>query len=142
MAERKIGTDTYRFEKLNAFEGLRLAGRVVKFLGPAWGYIDRMFNGDESARDAGAILAIAATVKDLDVDQLIGFLKELTGYCQIKLNGAYEPVVPEVHMRTEIEILQVSMFVLEIQFKDFFGAAKGSRLGVAILGSQLTSSGA
>jgi hypothetical protein len=139
MAERKIGSDTYRFEKRNAFEGLRLAGRVIKFLGPAWGYIDRMFDDKEGARDAGALLAIAATVKDLDVDQLVAFLEELTRCCQIKLNGAYEPLLPS-HLRSEVEILQVAMFVLEVQFKDFFGAATGSRLGAAILQSAQTSS--
>jgi hypothetical protein len=140
MAERKIGSDTYRFEKLNAFEGLRLAGRVIKFLGPAWGYIDRMFNGDEAARDAGALLAIAATVKDLDVDQLVAFLEELTRYCQIKLNGAYEPLLPS-HLQTEVEILQVAMFVLEVQFKDFFAAAAQSKLGAAMMRTAVSSVG-
>jgi hypothetical protein len=141
MAERKIGSDTYRFEKLNAFEGLRLAGRVVKFLGPAWGYIDRTFDADESARDAGALLAIAAMVKDLDVDQLIGFLEELTGYCQIRLNGAYEPLIPKHHLRSEVGILQVAMFVLEVQFKDFFGAAAQTKLGAAVMRTAVSSVG-
>jgi hypothetical protein len=101
-----------------------------------------MFDNKEGVRDAGALLAIAATVKDLDIDQLIEFLKELTGYCQIRLNGAYEPVVPVHHLQSEVEILQVALFVLEVQFKDFFGAAKGSKLGAAILASRPTGSAA
>lgn len=132
MAERNIDGEDYRFDKLNPFAGIRLAGRVMKFFGPAWGYIDGLFDQDEEERDKQALIVFGMIIQDLDVMEMVDFLKELCGYCQIKMNGKYEPVVPEHHMRSEMEVFKVALFVLEVQCRDFFAAAASSPLGAAI----------
>lgn len=138
MAERVISGDTYKFEKLNALEGIRMAGRVMKFFGPAWPYIDRLFDADEAERDKHALIAFGAIIQDLDVEEFVSTLRTLCGLSRImsKTTGDYEPIEPEFHLRSEMDVFKVALFVLEVQCKDFFGAAWGSKLGQTVAQSR------
>lgn len=143
MAERVIHGETYKFEKLrNPFDGAKLLGRVVQFFGPAGGYLDRIFDQKEGTRDVAILAAMGAVIKGMDIDEVVSFLRELCSLVQIKMNGAYEPLVPDHHLRSEMEMFEVVFFVLEVQFKDFFVAAKASRVGAAVMESQKRSSNA
>lgn len=143
MAERKIGAETYKFDKLPALpEGIALIARVAKFLGPAWGYLDTLFDADESRRDNAALSIIAAVSQSMDVNELVDLLTHLCELCQIKLNGAYEPVVAKMHLRGELDVFRVAVFVLEVQCRDFFGEGRGSQFAATVLKSRPESSAA
>lgn len=119
MAEKKFGRDTYRCDKLDAEQGLRLLVRTTKILGPASGVISALSESNEAKADAMSIQAIGDFVAKLDEEGTVSFVKELIGHC--RCNG--EPAVFGVTPQDLGEALQIAFWVLEVQFRDFLGGA-------------------
>lgn len=129
MAETTINKDTFKVEKLAATVSLSLLTRLTKILGPGLSAINNVFDADEGRRDAAALAALAAIVEKTDETQFQKLVIEVTEYAQIKLNGAYEPVVFDHHFTGDLlTAFKVFIWVLEVQFKSFFGEAMGSAL--------------
>lgn len=115
MAEKKFGQDTYKCEKVDATQGLRLLLRTIKLLGPASGIIGSLAEKDKGRSDAIALEALAEFFTKLDVDEAVAFVSELIGLCQCNREPAVFGVTPQYLE----EALPIAFWVLEVQFKDF-----------------------
>lgn len=125
MAEKKIGSDTYSCQKVDAETGIRLLIRTSKMFGPASSVMSALTEKDKSKAESMSMGAIAEFVGKLDEDDAISYVKDLIGLC--RCNG--EPCVFGVTPQEIGDIFQVAYWVLEVQFRDFLGGnlqGKGS----------------
>lgn len=135
MAERKIGKDTFRVAKMGARASQRLLLRIGKLLGPG---IETFATAVASTdRERSAIQAIGGMLAKASPEEADALLVDLCSEAQINVQGTsagqYEPVVFDHHLDHDlIQAWQVAGFVLEVNFRDFFGALAGTGLGQQI----------
>ncbi len=138
--ERKIGNETFRVEKLPSTEGLKLLVRVTKILGPALRHLDRAFDANEGTRDGAALSAFAAIIETTDAQEFQDLVVSSAERAQIKTGGRYEDVIFDIHFQGDLlKAFQVVIFVMEVQFKSFFDAARSNPLLAKIIASRQTS---
>lgn len=141
MAEKVIGGETFKVEKLAATTGLSLLTRLTKILGPGLRHLNEAFDADEGKRDAAALVAMADIVATIDEQQFQLLIIQVTEFAAIRVNNAYEPVIFDHHFQDDLlKAFQVFVFVLEVNYKSFFGGLTGSAVGKRILGSPKSSS--
>ncbi len=124
MAEKKIGADTYRCDKLDAEGAMRLLLRTTRMFGPASGVMSALTEPDKAKQEAGAIAAIAEFAAKLDEDEAIAYVKDLVGLC--RCNG--DPAIFGVTPSDLGDIFTLCFWVLEVQFRDFLGGGAGKAL--------------
>lgn len=135
MPEKKINSDTFKFEKLTAIASLSLLTRLTKMIGPGLGMIAGIFDINEEKRDGALMGALAAIVERTDADAFQKMIVEVTEYAQIKMNGVYEPVVFDHHFSSDLmQGFKVFIWVLEENFKSFFEGLKESPMASRMSG--------
>lgn len=126
MAEKKIGTRTFRAEKMPATEATRNLVRLTKIVGPGMAALTQALTQDEAKRDGAALEAIAAVLMNSDADTLTAFVVEMAEKAQVKENGgSYESVIYDMHFDDLLEAFQVAAFVLQVNYASFFGGKLG-----------------
>ncbi|MCO5085156.1 MAG: hypothetical protein M9955_26280 [Rhizobiaceae bacterium] len=131
MPEKKIGTRTYRAEKMPATTATRNLIRLTKIVGPGMTDLAKTIAAaDDATRGHAALAAIADILQSSTADELTAFLVEMAELAQVKENGgSYEGVIYDMHFANDLlEAFQVVAFVLQVNYRDFFGAKLGSVL--------------
>lgn len=125
MAEKKIGDSTYRCEKLKPLDAQRLLIRLGKIFGPSIHHLGTVLSIEEEAeRDRETLRMIGEFFTTIDPDQAEAILVDLCKSAQVKQEkGGYDQVIFEHQFDDLVEAWAVAAFVLETQFRDFFGAA-------------------
>jgi hypothetical protein len=131
MPEKKIGERTYKVEKMAATEATRTLLRLTKIIGPALPKLSAAIAGKDG-QDGAALEAIAELLVHADADGLTNFLVEVAEKAEVKLDkgGSYDPVVFDL-VPDLMEGFQLVAFVLQVQYRDFFGGKLGSVLSAA-----------
>jgi hypothetical protein len=136
MAERKIGSATFKAEKLPARDSQKLLLRVGKMIGPGLSnLVAAMQLPDEEGRDAAAVKVVSDMIAGVSIEEADDLLVYLCSQALIKEDKKdYEEVVFDHHLGDDLALAwQVAYFVLEANFRDFFGAAAKSGLGKALM---------
>ncbi len=128
MPEKRIGDRTFRTENLPATEAARTLIRLTKLAGPGLGKLTGAL-ADEEARAGMAVSAIADVLMANDPDTLTAFLVEVAERAEVRTeNGTFDPVVFDIHCADLMDAIQLVAFVLQVNFRDFFGDRLGSVL--------------
>lgn len=135
MAEKRIGDRTFRAEKLPARAALNLQLRLAKVLGPAFARLAEIVKiEDEAERDARTLEALGSFLAATDADEVERLVVELSEKARVSVGtgGAYEPVIFDHHFSDDLlTAWQVAMFVVQVNFADFFGGV--SRLAPTMI---------
>lgn len=138
MAEKKIGKETFRVDKMGARDAQRLLLRIGKMLGPG---IEAFASAVTSTdRETGALQAIGGMLTRADPAEADALLVDLCQSASINVEGMpkgqYDPVIFDHHMDADLmQAWQLAAFVLEVNFRDFFSAAAATGLGKAVVKS-------
>lgn len=132
MPEVKIGTRTFRAEKMPATEATRNLIRLTKIIGPAMPALAGAVAGDTGPN---ALSAIASALIAADDKDLTSFIVELAEKAEVKEGAAYERVIYDVHFDDLLEAFQVVAFVLQVNYRDFFGGKLGTLINKASKGA-------
>lgn len=140
MAERKIGSLTYRAEPMPAMQTVTMGRRVANLAGPSLPALAGAMQKQGDAQDAAALAALGTLAANLDerFDALIG---ELARMAQVKWNGAWDQVDPDIpeHVPDAGTLLLLAFFVLEVNFKSFFSGPLAKLLASRTPASHLNS---
>lgn len=132
MAEKKIGSRTYRAEKMPATEATRNLIVLTKIVGPGMAALTKALSQAEEKRDMAALEAVAAILMNSNADDLTAFVVEMAEKAQVKENGgSYESVIFDLHMSDLVEAFQVVAFVLQVNYASFFGGKLGGLISRA-----------
>lgn len=132
MPERKIGTRTFKVEKLPASRAIRTLAKLTKMVGPGIDRLQKAIAGDPKKMDGDILPAIAAIIAGSDPDTLTDFVTELAETAEVKLDrgGSYDPVVLDLHFSDNLmEAITVVAWVLEVNFRDFFVGGQAALSG-------------
>lgn len=137
MAEKKIGQDTYRVQKVGAREQQRMLLRLGRLLGPAiTAFTDAI--ASEGDRERGALSAVGGMLTNANPDEAEQLLVDICQMAQVNTAGMpagqYEPIIFDHHMDgLPLQTCwEVAGFVLEVNFRDFFDAAVSTPVGKAV----------
>lgn len=132
MAEKKIGSRTFRADKLPATQATSLMFRLGKVVGPALGSLA----GASSIKDLAALAGdesqntkVLTLVGDLfgNLDPVVAqnLLVELCELAKVQAPGGnYENVIFDATFDTSVaDAFKVAAFVVQVNFGDFFAAA-------------------
>jgi hypothetical protein len=120
MAEKKIGSKTYRCEKLPASESFSLLLRLGQQLGPGLGKLATVMGS--GASEAAALAAIGDVLAAADPTKTTALLSELIGHAEVAVSGRYEACVLDHHFDGDlVGAFSVAMFVVKANYQDFFG---------------------
>ena len=130
MAEKKIGSRTFSASKMPASEGFRNLTRLTKLIGPGLPKLAGIMNGSNDVRDMQALEGIVDILVASDPDELTAFVIEIAEKAEIQAAKGvdYEPVIFDHHFDDLGEALQVTAFVLQVNYADFFGGKLGGAL--------------
>ena len=140
MAEKKIGTETWRCDKLGAEESVRLLIRTSKLFGPASAVLGAltMADKDKAKEDVLTTQALAEFVGRLNEEEAISYIRDLVGLCIVKDargNGSQAQFGFHCQDMDLGEIFGICFWILEVQFRSFLGGAlvagKGLKPGLA-----------
>jgi len=134
MAEKKIGSRTFKVEPLLATEAIRLQMRLVKAIGPAISRLPEIFAGigkDAAAKEkanGAAVSAMADIIGKMEPDDAADLVKDIVQVAMIKRpSGAYDQVDMDGDFTGSLgDIIPVATFVLQEQFAEVFSGARGS----------------
>ena len=125
MAEKQIGSRTFRCEKLKVREAVRLQMRLGKTLGPALPALAEVIRiEDEAERDRRALEAIGAFFAAANAEEAESLVFDLCAVARVQIGGTgnYEPVIPDHHLEDPMMAYQVAVFVVTVQFAGFTDA--------------------
>ena len=126
MAEKKIGSRTFRAEKMPATEATRNLVVLTKIVGPGMAALTKALSQAEGERDSAALEAVAAILMNSNADDLTQFVVSMAERAQVKENGgSYESVIYDLHFDDLLEAFQVVAFVLQVNYAGFFGGKLG-----------------
>lgn len=126
MPETKIGSRTYRADKMPASEATRNLARLTKLIGPALPKLTGLMGKDEKARDGATLSALADLIMSSDANEMTDFVVEMAEKAQVKEGAGYENVIYDVHFADDLlEAFQVVAFVLQVNYRSFFGGKLG-----------------
>ncbi|QJD54320.1 hypothetical protein [Aminobacter phage Erebus] len=126
MAEKKIGTRTFKVEPLLATDALVLQARLFRAVGPAATHFKTVMaargEGEETAMGAAAVAALAEIFAKSEPTEIAGLIKDTIEVAQIKRpSGVYENCDFDGDFTGQSkDIIPVALFVLQEQFGDFF----------------------
>lgn len=130
MAEKKIGTRTFKQEPLLATKAMVLQARLLRIAGPAMARLGDIFAGQgadktkeqKDASNVAAISAFASIFSNSDPDELAELMKDLTEVTMLKrANGEYGPTDFDGDFTGHAgDIIPVVVWVIREQFGDFF----------------------
>lgn len=118
MAERRIGGRTYRYDKANGADGLRILLRALKLLAPAGPLLEAVASGDEAKEPA----ALLAAIDGLDGDAIATLITDLVS--QTRENGRL--IGDTFGVMPREELLQVGLFALQVEFGAFWTEGAGA----------------
>lgn len=121
MAEKKIGSRTFRTEKMAAVEGTTLMFRLGKAAAPLLDNPE-LLRGTE-LQDAAAIASIVKFLSSISPEEATYLIVTFCEKAQVKQEGGtFEPVVYDAHFANDLlEAFQVAAFVIQVNYADFFG---------------------
>jgi len=129
MAEKKINGRTFKVEPMLALSALVLQARLLKIAGPAMARLGDIFKGggDDEARNAGALAAIADIFVNAEPEALAALIKDVVELAYVlRPSGTYGRCdLDGDFTMNKGDILPVMFFVLQTQFGDFFTALPG-----------------
>src|SRR5690606_18774890 len=96
--------------------------RLTKIIGPAMPALAGAVAGDVGPQ---ALSAVASTLMKADADDLTSFIVEIAEKAEVKESAVYERVIYDVHFDDLLEAFQVVAFVLQVNYRDFFGGKLG-----------------
>lgn len=139
MAERKIGTRTFKTDKLLATRAVVLQARVFKVIGPGLAHMGDVLREAKGKDEvgAGALGALAEVFAKSEPEALAALLKDVVELAQIKRpSGIYENCDLDGDFTTNPQDLYpVALFVIKEQLGDFFTGDLGlSRLLKRVVG--------
>lgn len=132
MAEKKIGSKTFKVEPMLATEAIKLQARLLKVIGPALDKLPAILGGrakgDEVTSNGAAVAAFTDIFTRADPDELMELVRDVCEVAMVKRpSGAYDPISFDGDFTGNLkEIIPVAVFVLQEQFGDFFGDALAS----------------
>lgn len=136
MAEQKINGQTYKVEPMLASEAVVLQARLARVLGLAMAKLPAIIasrgkdsTSEQRARaDSEAVVAIAEIFGQRDPHEIGELVKDITELALVQRSaGAYEPVDFDLDFTGRLgDLIPVVVFVLKVQFGDFFSAALGA----------------
>lgn len=129
MAEKKINGRTVRCDRLPGDQGLDVLLRLLQMLGDGDTLLEAMLTADEGESDKLALIGLLKFAKNMDVQQVKGFILEMVSHCKIDGMDA-TPGIMDV-----TEILAVAQFALKTEFGSFFADGAGSVLLKAVRGA-------
>lgn len=139
MAEKKIGDRTFKCDAMLAFEALKLQARLMKVIGGALDKLPAIIAGTrnrgdpvaEAASDAAAVGAFGDIFMKSDSTDIATLVKNIVEVAEIKgSSGQYRKVDLDGDFTDHLaDLVPVVVFVLQVQFKDFFSA-------VLVIGNQ------
>jgi hypothetical protein len=131
MVEKKIAGRSIRCNKLLATHGLKLQARLVRFMGPAIGKLSTLLAAMREDSVPGAVTgaAAAAVIAEMfmqrDPDEFVVLVKDICSVAEARADsGAYDPVDIDELFPDGVgpELIELVVFVLKVQFADFFSA--------------------
>jgi hypothetical protein len=134
VAEKKIGSRTFKVEPLLATEAIRLQMRLAKAIGPAISRLPEIFAGmgkDQAAKEkanATAIAAVSEIIGGMKADDAADLVRDIVQVAMVKRpSGAYDQVDMDGDFTGQLgDIIPVATFVLQEQFGEVFSGARGN----------------
>lgn len=133
MAERKIGSKTFRVEPLLATEAIKLQVRLLKVIGPAVDKLPAILRGvgenateeDKIMSDSAAVAAFMAIFQTADPDEFTKLIGDLAQLATVKRpSGTWDVVDLDSEFSGHLgEMVPVILMVLQEQFGSFFSEA-------------------
>lgn len=124
MAERKIGTRTFKTEPLLATQAIMLQARVFKLIGPGLSKIGQIManSGGEGEQGRAALGALAEVFAQADPEAVTALVRDVVQMAQIKRpSGIYENCDMDGDFTGHAaDVYPVALFVLKEQLGDFF----------------------
>jgi hypothetical protein len=129
MAERKIGTRTFKVDQPLATEAIRLQARVVRALGPS---LEKFFTARDQAARSGKVgddalgLTMLPIIADFyeknDPDEVTALVTYIMTFAKVAhQSGQYDQVDLDGDFYGQLgDIIPVCMFVLQEVLGDFF----------------------
>lgn len=136
MAEKRIGSRTFKVDMVLATEAIRLQARIFKLAGGAVDRLPTIIAGAgkdatpeaKAASDAAALGAFADILARCDPDEMARLIGDIVALARVQLpSGTWASANLDTDfIDTKGEIIPVVMFVLKEVFSDFFSGALGS----------------
>lgn len=136
MAERKIGSATYKVEPMLATQAIVLQARLARVIGPAFAKIpailaSRKDGASDEAKaqaDSDAVAAIVKIFAECQPQEIADLVKDVAELAMVqRASGTYEPVDLDLDFTNNLgELPALVVFVLGVQFGDFFSGALAS----------------
>lgn len=134
MAEKKIGSRTFKTEDLLATEAIKLQARIMRFVGPAVEKLPVIFAGrgtkasddQRVASDAAAVKAISDIFANAEPDAVAQLVADVCEMAHVSYDGRnYDRIVfdQEFSGGNLKDVIPVVTFVLREALGDFFSAA-------------------
>jgi hypothetical protein len=149
--EKTIGNYNYEVRPFRAMEAIRLKSYLLKIIAPTTGRIITAFDLDEKKGVAnlsdssidGAQLgdALEKLFSELGEDELVKLIKKILKNTSVKItdedgkertfffdstnNEKFENAMDNVFKRNILSVYKVMLFVLEVNFPDFFELVSG-----------------
>lgn len=135
MAEKKIGSRTFKVEPLLASEAILLQMRLVKALGPAIDRLPEIFAGISDGKpeaklkaNAAAISAMSDIIGGMNPSDATDLIRDIVQVAMIRRpSGAYDQVDLDGDFTGSLgDVVPVATFVLQEQFAAVFSGARGN----------------
>lgn len=132
MAEKKINGQTYKVEPMLATQAILLQARLARVLGPAASKLpailsSRAAGASEAAKaqaQAEAVGAITEIFARCPPEEIASLVKDIAELAMIQRPSGYEPIEFDLDFTGRLgDIIPVVVFVLTVQFGDFFSGA-------------------
>lgn len=141
MGEKKIGSRTFRADKLPATKAVDLMFRLGKIVGPALGQLATLSTNElkssatmpnpndtdtKSAQRERVLSIVGSLFGQLEPAVAQKLLVELTEHAEVQLpQGNYDKVIFDaVFEENVMDAFQVAAFVVQVNFGDFLTAAQ------------------
>lgn len=126
MPEKKIGTMTFRCEKMLATESLLLQARMARMIGPGLQRFMAAASAEETEDAAGNRLvdAFAEIFQRNKPEEVVTLLKDIASIASVRTESGAEIRVNIDELFTDDmpSLLILIAWVVEVQFRDFFTA--------------------
>lgn len=136
MAEKKIGSSVYKVEPMLASRAVVLQARLARVIGPAISKLPAILasrkegatDEQKAQADADAVLAITEIFERCEPEDFGKLVQDVVELASVqRASGSYEPVDFDLDFTNNLgDVIPVVVFVLTVQFGDFFSGALAS----------------
>ena len=129
MAEKKIGKNTFSCDKMPATEATEWAFRLGRAAAPLLDKIGSIVkDAQKGDTDDATLKALANFLAQLNPAEGRTIVVSMAEKAQVKQpQGHFEPVVFDAVFNDNLlEAFQVAAWVIQVNFKDFFGGGLGN----------------